>query len=249
MGSNNLDSAVSGATIPPEHHNSVKEALASNQVPRNTSGVATDLAGSLGEDSLRFLFAKIASGYFFAGQMLPSMNYNNAVGPGHGWMKCDGRIVSEANYNTEHGAGLWDTYILSSPLDGLYLPDMSSNRFLTGATATAQDGTAPLTRVGNASNQVSLQHSHTVDSHGHRYYWYDGTNGGGYNSSGTAIATTETAGAGTDHGIVTKATVPNYILNGSRYTDKQTPGTDNQLSTTQSIKPDAFEAIYYMRII
>lgn len=48
MGTNNIPTATDGTVIPSSDHNSLKEALTTNLVPRNTSGVSTESAGSLG---------------------------------------------------------------------------------------------------------------------------------------------------------------------------------------------------------
>lgn len=55
MGTNTIPSATSGTTIPASHHNAIKSALAENLVPRNTAGNATDLAGSFGSSTYRWL--------------------------------------------------------------------------------------------------------------------------------------------------------------------------------------------------
>ena len=55
MGTNTIPSAVTGNVIPKEHHNSVKEALAQDHVPRDVDGIATAVEGSLGTSSFPWL--------------------------------------------------------------------------------------------------------------------------------------------------------------------------------------------------
>ena len=55
MGVNNIPTAVDGAVIPSSDHNAIKEALAADHVPRNTDGIPTSEAGSLGRPDLTWL--------------------------------------------------------------------------------------------------------------------------------------------------------------------------------------------------
>lgn len=59
MGTNNIPSANPLTVIPSSHHNSLKEALGNDLVPRNTSGVPTNEAGDLGTSTYRFKDLKI----------------------------------------------------------------------------------------------------------------------------------------------------------------------------------------------
>lgn len=61
MGTNNIPTAEEGNIIPPSDHNSIREALDGNQVPRN-NGVPEDEAGSLGTTGTRFTKAFLAEG-------------------------------------------------------------------------------------------------------------------------------------------------------------------------------------------
>ena len=54
MGTNNIPSAVDGTPIPETDHNAIQEALANDHVPRNTSGVPTDIQGGLGTSTFRW---------------------------------------------------------------------------------------------------------------------------------------------------------------------------------------------------
>ncbi|MCB0421149.1 MAG: hypothetical protein KDD61_09135 [Bdellovibrionales bacterium] len=65
MGTNTIPSASDGTPIPASDHNSIKEALGNDLVPRNTSGVATAVQGNLGTTTypwLAFYFGLVASG-------------------------------------------------------------------------------------------------------------------------------------------------------------------------------------------
>ena len=59
MGTGTLPTAVGGTVIPEDDHNALKNAFQVDIVPRNSSDVAADLAGSLGQTTLRWL-----NGYF-----------------------------------------------------------------------------------------------------------------------------------------------------------------------------------------
>jgi len=52
MGTNTLGSAVDGTPIPDTDHNALKEAFGVDIMPRTSSGVPTDVAGSLGTSLL-----------------------------------------------------------------------------------------------------------------------------------------------------------------------------------------------------
>lgn len=63
MGTNTLTQRIDGDEIPAADHNELVEAFVGNIVPRNSSRVATDIAGSLGTSGLRFLRAFVTE-YF-----------------------------------------------------------------------------------------------------------------------------------------------------------------------------------------
>ncbi len=64
MGTNTLPTARAGTFIPTSHHNSLVQALSGTLVPRNSSRVATDLAGSLGSSSYQWSKAYINELFF-----------------------------------------------------------------------------------------------------------------------------------------------------------------------------------------
>jgi hypothetical protein len=69
MGTNTIPSAVDSTVIPASDHNSIKEAMAGDLVPRNTSGVPTAEAGGLGTSSLpwsQLFFGPVVAGLSIA---------------------------------------------------------------------------------------------------------------------------------------------------------------------------------------
>jgi hypothetical protein len=193
------------------------------------------------------------TGFLFTGLIMPMHTYNGSISREQGWMKCDGRQINKTNYDNEHGEGSWDVYIGSSTIENKYLPDLTGDKYLTGVSSTTQDGSSAITEVGNDSNEVDLQHSHTVNSHNHKYFINQGGGRDGtFDSNGNAIDLNDSRNRSGDITIVTKATGTTIavLANGAdMYTDNQTPGTNNQLSTTQSIQPRSVEVVYYMRIV
>lgn len=239
----------SAGVIQRTHINKFQIALAGDYVPRNTSGVATTIAGSLGSSTYYWLKAFIKSGYWSVGDIKMHHSYNGAAGPGHGWMLCDGDVINETNYDAEHGAGTWDTYVGSSPLDGKYLPNMTG-RYPVGAATTTQNGSVAITGVGNTSHQVNLQHTHTIANHNHQ--WLENDPGGGgfwtFGSDGLAeqISTT---GSGARTILYDTNASSETSWDEDAYTNNTSLTPANSLSTTQSIQPESIEVQYYMRII
>lgn len=216
--------------IQPSWFNLIKEALSSSFLPRNTSGVATDLGGSLGTVSLRWLFLRISSGHWVAGDIQALHPYNGEMEPGEGWMLCDGRVINEANYDTEHGAGHWDTFIVSSVLDGKRLPNLAG-KYPVGKDATTQNGSVAITGVGNTSHQVNLRHFHR---------WLFAENAATPDGIWTTGGSFDSVNGGTSP--------TNVIAVGSAALQMPDAFTDPQLSATQSIQPDSIEVQFYMRV-
>ncbi len=217
-----------------EWFNALNRALSQDLVPRNSSGIPTDLAGSIGSSTLRWLFLRIASGHWVAGDVLAMHPYDGELSPGEGWMLMDGRIVNQANYDIEHGSGHWATFIQSSLIDGKYLPNMV-DMYAVGKATTAQDGSAPITTVGNPGHTIDLRHNHN---------WLDakaaGTTDQTYDSSGAAINLPTTRSAsfnGLQLGL--GAAIETWA---DAYTTKS-------LSNGTDISQDSMEALFYLRII
>lgn len=244
---------VAGGVVKPSHVNQYKTALGVDVVPRTSTGAVTDEAGSLGSSTYEWLRAYVSSGHFVAGDIKMHHTYNGTVTCGQGWMLCDGRTITEANYDAEHSAGDWDTYVGSSPLDGLYLPDFvdagGTQIYVRGVDATTQDGSVAITTTGNNDHEIDIQHNHTVDSH--RHQWYDdvsSANDDSYNSSGVATDIT-VDNSENFTGISAHSAAGVTKLSGDWYTSNSSPGTDNQLSLTQNIAPESHVVQFCMRVI
>lgn len=236
MGSAKLPTRLDGFVMDDDWLNAMKAAICGDVVPRASGGTPTDEGGSLGPTSYQFLKAFIAQGYWDVGDFKLHHSYNGTVSAGEGWMLCDGRTISQANYDTEHGASHWATYVGSSPLNGLKLPNFTG-RYPIGAATTPQDGSGTITPTGNTSHQVNLQHRHR---------WLKVNAGSGLNdqtfdTNGVAQDLSDTpAGAGLES-VVSAAG-----LAADAYTSRDR--LDAQ-SATQSIQPDSIEFQVYMRII
>lgn len=247
------------------HVNDIRSALYQDLVPRDASGTTTSLGGNIGTATYQWLKARIASGYWQAGDIKIHHTYNGAVGIGEGWMLMDGRQITQANYDTEHGSGHWATYVGSSTLVNKYLPNMSA-KYTVGAATTTQDGSIAITFSGNASNQVNLQHthSHTLEPQAIYVRQFSTTDDQIY-SDGTVIPNTDphSIARGTAKNslslLVGNSTNINATLGAntvnppaaSLYTsgDSTYITTGNGGSTTQSIQPESLQVVYYMRVI
>ena len=160
MGENTLITAVAGTKIPSTHNNGLVEALEADFVPRNSSSVATNEAGDLGTSYLAWKRAFIESGYLSIGMEMSMQTYNGLLPIPQGYMIQNGVLINSTTYDAQHSVGDWAKYIISSVLDGKYIPDKTGNVYSVGASATTQDGTSSFTFVGNASSTVDLKHNH-----------------------------------------------------------------------------------------
>ncbi len=246
MGIDTIPSRADATTIVATWFNIIRSALNGDLVPRDSTGAAVANAGSLGTATYPFLRAEIASGQWILGDIKAHHTYNGAAPIGHGWMLCDGRVITEANYNTEHGANTWATYISSSPLLNKYLPGLT-NKYLVGAATTTQDGSGVITGVGNDSHQINIAHTHTVDGHTHDMANHTHTlaaaGGSDYSASHSAPYSPYVGGGDPAEGWAITSP-PSTNTSGSAG-----PATNSALSTTQSIQPQSIQVQYYMRII
>lgn len=256
-GTGNLSNAVPGTTILASDFNKITGALKGDLVPRNTSGIATTSAGSLGTSSFKWLRAQIESGYWSAGDVKMHHNYGGAAPIGQGWMLADGRIINETNYDIEHGAGSWDIYVVSSPLDGRYLPDMQ-NRYPSGGSSVG-DGVTPIATIGLSGNTFNNSHTHVTPSHNHR--WLSvllGGQGQTYDSTGSTDPFIGIAGGtttnlsinnGAGSGLIVRTSSMTPGTQGYAYTDNVAPGVTNpSQSNSQTIRPDSIQYSYYVRV-
>lgn len=210
-------------------------------VPINTdTATASDFAHDLGTEDHRFKRAYIATGYWEAGDIKAHHTYNGTTPIGRGWMKCDGRIVNEANYDAEFSSGAWAREIVSSPLNGKYLPNLT-NKYLTGSTATAQDGTSALTFIGNTGSVANIEHTHQ---------WYD------HPASPPSVAVTYDSDGVSTFNIVGNSSdstsgleIGAGIGGGGEFALSKDAYVKNGGATAQSIRPESLETIFYMRII
>ncbi len=199
----------------------------------------------------------VAAAAVMAGDIKMHHSYNGAADPGEGWMLCDGRQITEAAYNTEHGAGHWATYVGTSPLVNKYLPNFSG-KYAHGVAATTQAGTVAITSIGNAGNTINIAHTHTGGSHRHQWFnWtaagtVDGsfdTNGTGQNITSTTISGSVShiiAGSANDFAGIGTAVLG---IGADQYTTLNSATTDSSLSATQHIEPESIEVQYYMRVM
>lgn len=232
MSTETLGTKSAGQTIVDTWFNTIKAALSGNLLPRNQSGIPTDESGYLGSETVKWLKAYIACGEWTTGDIKAHHTFNGEELPGEGWMLCDGRIVAEAAYDTEHGAGAWAAYVGTSPMNGKYLPNLVS-RYPVGKATTTQTGASAITPVGNAGSVRDFQHTH-------KYYAAPSTNKN-YNSIGAPITPT-TGGGGKVNFKVGLSVVGSGGSSQDLYVQKM-------LSTAQSVQPESIEVVYFMRII
>lgn len=239
MGTQTIPIRLNGQVIDDRWFNIIARALSNDFVPRNSSGEPTNDAGTLGTSAYSFLKAFISRGHFKAGNVKMHHSFNGAISPGEGWMLCDGRQVTKTNYDAEHGAGAWDTYIISSPLLNRYLPSMN-NKFPVGVSATTKDCvSATPASVGNAGNNTNLAHNHK---------WFNATGNPAtadqlYDSSGNPYNINYTTKNQAIHGLAA------MVWPSGRPAISDSYYTNNGGSASKDIKPSSIEMQYYMRII
>jgi hypothetical protein len=228
--------------------NIINRVLSGDLLPRNSSGIVTDLAGQLGTDSLEWLKVRISSGHWATGDIKVIHPYNGEVAPGQGWMLCDGRTIGQAAYDTEHGAGSWATYVVSSLLNGKKLPGMT-NLYAIGKATTPQDGSAPITTVGNPAHTISVEHSHRAATD-HGAASNDTVSSSGSDDA-TAINTSGTAKNGSHYTLKTAANSQRMGITGGGMGMgsgvARAPG--DAANWSEDIRPDSIEACFYMRIV
>lgn len=239
MGINTLATKSPGDFESEEDFNQYRDALIENNVPRNTAGIPSDNAGSLGSDGIKWLKAKIVKGYWSAGDIKLHHSYDGTVPIDQGWFPCDGTIINETNYDAFHGVGSWIKYVGTSIFDGKYTPDLVG-KIMAGTNDTTQDGTSPITTVGDSS--IDLTHTHSSASHNHQ--WYQNN----IATSGNALTTTASYIGHSYDSSGNILSLSGGDLAGDYYTDNITPTIN---STTDSVTtiPESIEAVHYIRII
>lgn len=152
-----IPAIVDGKTAATDFNN-IQDGLTGNIYPRNSSGVATDKAADLGSSALPWLAAS-SEDSIPVGTIIGWYDYAGLLTMPQGWMLCDGSIVNESNYNSQHAAGDWLVYVGASPIGGIYLPNLN-NKFLKGTDAATQSGTSAITSSGNVGHVVDMAHDH-----------------------------------------------------------------------------------------
>lgn len=223
--------------ITDEWFNDLVDALVGDLYPRDANGDESDNTETIGTAAFPFR-RRYTQGAFTAGDIKYHNSYDGAAPIGHGWMLCDGRQIIESEYDTEHGAGSWTTYVQSSPLENKYLPNLV-NRYSVGADATVQNGSIAITAVGNPGSTADLRHLHQ---------WYKFNNSSTvtdqtYDSSGDAtnIVPSSAGSAHLECVFFTSTTA------GS--SPQSDAFTDLQLATPQSLQPESIAAQVYMRVV
>jgi hypothetical protein len=186
------------------------------------------------------------------GTVVSFHTFGGALSIPRGFMKMNGNVVNQANYDAIHGAGAYVTDgIAASALLTRNLPNAES-RYLTGVATTTQDGTGVFSYAGNAGNQVSIAHTHTIPAHNHQ--WYNYTNNADANAW-DSTGSTETINTGVldvDDGaglVFSTGEDGERILGEDLYTNNQTLTTNSGGSTTQNIRPDSVEVIMLIKVI
>lgn len=258
MGTQNIPQATDGSVIPAADHNSLRNVLIGDLVPRNTSGSAANESGSLGTSTYQFKAARIKSGYLSVGDIKPHHSFNGSVKCGQGWFPCNGQIINEANYDAYHGAGSWDEYIISSLLENKYSPNLI-NKYPVGTATTTQGGGSSISSVGNSSHVADISHTHTIGSHVHQWYDNSGsssTSDNTYNSAGSPVGLPvlgKSSGPGAS-GVGVVSYNPEVgspvAVPGDSYTSSNGAATTSGASSaSKNIQPESIEVEYYIRIV
>lgn len=185
MGTNNIETAVSTTVIPPEHHNSIKTALAGDIIPRNTSGIPTASAGDLGTATYPFSAATFTGRIIHTGSedrrnFIPSsimVSYAGATAP-TGWLLAKGETIgnltSGATYAAEDLETLFDIVKLNYGNAGTEV-------FANGDTVNLPDPRGYIIRtldqgagidsgraIGTTQADQNQSHNHGGGSHSHQ---------------------------------------------------------------------------------
>lgn len=189
----------------------------------------------------------------FVGEIKSYHSFNGTVSTPRGWMLVNGDVVNEASYNALHGAGAYaEDGVADSPILDKHLPNLVGH-YEVGVAETTQDGTAAITTVGNTDHVSDLSHSHTVNSHNHKWHGYGGSDDSYYyNASGTVVSFETTAASvnASDHQLALNFGASNTqsSVGADAYTTNSSPGTSTELATS-NIQPESIEVIKIMKVI
>jgi len=150
--------AVSTPNSDQSQFNNIHEAISGDIVPRNASGIATDLAGALGSSSFQWSTVHVTTGHLIVGMLIPFYDFGGTLPIPQGYMLCNGLQINALNYENQHAEGDWVKYVGASQLESLYLPNLNQ-RYVYGVAST-ESGTVPLTTVGNTGSTIDLRHNH-----------------------------------------------------------------------------------------
>lgn len=197
------------------------------------------------------------------GSIIPFYDYNGGLTfDTSKWKYCDGSTVTIAGIGSQTLPDLSNRYLVGFGTEG------------GGDIDSAAWATSP---VGNSGHTVNLQHSHTVNSHTHDLGNHNhdvgtlqfktmqrGVSGAlqGYDISGalsaigSGVVNFTTGGASSVMAASTSGLKDYYTTSGTGDTGgpstntsgTASPGTDSQLSTTQSIQPRSVRVRHIMRV-
>jgi hypothetical protein len=181
--------------------------------------------------------------------------FNNTVALPRGWMKLNGDIVNQTNYDAIHGVGAYAADgVAASSLNGVNLPNII-NKYAVGVSNTTQDGSSAITSVGNSGNTINLQHDHgSINSRKwHEFGSASPNNGYSFNSDNFAnlsVFGSHVSTSGSDTGLLVGTGSASSLSGVSGvYNDDAGVEMPNDLSTSQSIQPESIELIYIIKVV
>lgn len=161
MGTETIPLRKAGQVIQKTWINNFQEVLSGSFIGRFSNGIVQNNYGRLGTSAYKWRRHFVFIGDGGAGDVLPWYDYNGDVLLPQGFMLCNGDVINQTNYDSQHLSGDWVKYISSSVLNGLYLPDMNGN-FAMKTLSTLESGSAPITTYG--SHTMNVAHAHTVSA-------------------------------------------------------------------------------------
>lgn len=157
MGTETIATRTSGQTIKFVFINIFRDALIGHLVPRQLVGAPSNAAGRIGSGSFKWKRLEVAVGHASLGDVLAWYDYSGTIAIPQGWMLCDGSIVNQANYDTQHVAGDWALWVQSSSLSGKYLPNFNSV-YAKAKVGALQAGSSAITTTGTSTRNLSHAH-------------------------------------------------------------------------------------------
>jgi len=158
MGTETIPDRKRRHTIQKSWLNNFRDVLSGNFIGRYLNGEVRADYARLGNQTYKWKRANIYIGHLQLGSVLPFYDYAGVFAVPQGWMLCDGSIINETNYDSQHNTGDWDEYIVSTALSGKYLPNMNA-KFIASTGDSLATGAAPIASVG--SHTFNASHDHT----------------------------------------------------------------------------------------